>query len=563
MKKFYTLTLSIFALLTSFGNANAQFHIKYHYMIDSCYKEIVHIITSDSLGTHSLRVETTFGDGGIDTGNVGSYGLCLNRHSYTSTGTYTVKSVLLTSTGSRIDSASFTIVYGGCSYITGRLYDDKNSNCLDDTGDVPMHAASRIEVDSAGHVVDTITGYSTFTYKAKGFGKSYTFKVIHSPTGFTNTCPTSGSLTATSSSTGTVAAGDFGFSCSTTGFDVAVHGSAHVCRRYIYAYYVLTNTNCNAKSGTLTVNIDSRYTGTPHYYPSTGGSVSGHTVSWNYTGLTSDHPQYFVVYDTTGTWLSTGDTVTTTANVTPTAGDADTTNNTTTSVKIVPGSYDPNDKTVFPEGVISSGTMLTYTLAFQNAGNDTAFNIHIMDTLSSYLDASTIQLVTSTYSNVSIYQFPDPVSGRTIVKFDFPGINLLDSTHHDACSGFVNFTVNTKGGLANGTVINNQAGIWFDYNPVVMTNTVSNTIGTLSVTQVNNMSNVAVFPNPVGSDLTIQTTDKQFDKLVIINTLGQVLIQQTIQSDLTHVNVKSLLPGMYYIMLQGANGSRVEKIEKL
>ena len=123
--------------------------------------------------------------------------------------------------------------------------------------------------------------------------------------------------------------------------------------------------------------------------------------------------------------------------------------------------------------------------------------------------------------------------------------------------------MNTKAGLSNGTVINNQAGIWFDYNPVVMTNTVSNTIGTLSVSQVNNMSNVAVFPNPVGSDLTIQTSGKQFDKLVIINTLGQVLIQQSIQTDVTHVNVKSLLPGMYYIMLQGANDSRVEKIEKL
>ena len=60
--------------------------------------------------------------------------------------------------------------------------------------------------------------------------------------------------------------------------------------------------------------------------------------------------------------------------------------------------------------------------------------------------------------------------------------------------GFVIFTVKPKSGLANGTVINNQATIVFDANAAISTNTVTNTIDSANPT-----SSVAPLPATTNS----------------------------------------------------------------
>ncbi len=69
-----------------------------------------------------------------------------------------------------------------------------------------------------------------------------------------------------------------------------------------------------------------------------------------------------------------------------------------------------------------------------------------------------------------------------VFKFDFPNINLLDSSHHGQCTGCVIFNIKTKPGLATGTAISNHAGIFFDDNPVVLTDTAVNVIGLSPIT---------------------------------------------------------------------------------
>jgi hypothetical protein len=62
-----------------------------------------------------------------------------------------------------------------------------------------------------------------------------------------------------------------------------------------------------------------------------------------------------------------------------------------------------------------------------------------------------------------------------IIKFD--GIELPDSgSDYNGSQGNIIFSILPKAGLPDGTVINNQAGIYFDANEVVLTN---NTINTL------------------------------------------------------------------------------------
>ena len=70
--------------------------------------------------------------------------------------------------------------------------------------------------------------------------------------------------------------------------------------------------------------------------------------------------------------------------------------------KEIIGSFDPNDKQVIPQGLDSvgltpPGSRLQYLIRFQNTGNDTAFTVIIVDTLSSELDMSTFQVGNSSH----------------------------------------------------------------------------------------------------------------------------------------------------------------------
>ena len=106
-------------------------------------------------------------------------------------------------------------------------------------------------------------------------------------------------------------------------------------------------------------------------------------------------------------------------------GDIDTSNNTFTFCDSVRAAWDPNIKTVTPLGGIEAGELLTYTIQFENLGNDTAFNIHIIDTLSDNVDAGTFELLSSTHPVNAI----ETGYGTTkIIKFDFPNIKLPDAS---------------------------------------------------------------------------------------------------------------------------------------
>lgn len=101
-----------------------------------------------------------------------------------------------------------------------------------------------------------------------------------------------------------------------------------------------------------------------------------------------------------------------------------------------------------------------------------------MDTLSPNLDPKSLRIVgASAIMNTCFIR----AEGYNMVKFDFPGINLLDSSHHNQCNGTVMFDIKSEPGLPDNTTIFNHAGIFFDDNPVVMTDTVETIIGVLPV----------------------------------------------------------------------------------
>ena len=158
--------------------------------------------------------------------------------------------------------------------------------------------------------------------------------------------------------------------------------------------------------------------------------------------------------------------------ISTTANEIDTTNNNLTQCFNIVNSFDPNDKSVFPT-FLKPGVdnWLTYNINFQNTGNADAIDIFITDTLDANLDWSSFELLS--YSHFPLIQ----LYNNGIIKFNYPKIYLPDSTNNEPEShGYVQFKIKALDSLAIGSVVNNTANIYFDFNAPVITNTVSNTV---------------------------------------------------------------------------------------
>ena len=154
-----------------------------------------------------------------------------------------------------------------------------------------------------------------------------------------------------------------------------------------------------------------------------------------------------------------------TARVGPVAGDSTPSDNTDVRLDAVVGSYDPNDKVVSPNGQIPPDQNLVYQINFQNVGTAPAIDVVVRDTLETDLDISSFELGGASHEYTSF-----EISERELV-WTFEGINLPDSTANEPEShGHVEFRLNPVSGLPPGTSIDNRAGIYFDFNPPVITN---------------------------------------------------------------------------------------------
>lgn len=218
------------------------------------------------------------------------------------------------------------------------------------------------------------------------------------------------------------------------------------------------------------------------------------------------------------------------------------------------GSYDPNEKTASPVGYgsqhyIEPGTSISYTLYFQNTGNDTAFNVYLLDTLSEDLDLRTIVPGPSSHA----YTF-DYLEDHTI-RFSFDNIMLPDSfVNEPASNGFVKFTIEPKEGLELPTVIENSVAIYFDFNDPVITNTVFHTIDTGFYNLITFVkedgrsgSDITFSPNPAlnSTIMTIKGQHVEKGRVVMTGLDGRQVMNQEFYGNHHKMDVSDFTPGIY------------------
>ncbi len=518
----------------------------------------------------SSTIKTYFGDGTSITNAVsfgyGGVGFVVLNHTYDNSGTYAIKQVLSIA-GTAVDSFQFSYTHIFCSTIPVQVYYDNDNNCNKDLSEPLISQPILTEVDSNGIAIDTISSTSGFYYRAFGYsGDVYSFRILSVPTGFHVACPSTGIISDTLvTSVYTKPVHYMGIACDSAHavdlgvFFGSVHTGVHTQDGNIYAF----NNYCTPTNGTVILSHSSRYS----YFTATPApsSTTATSITWNISALTGQADSLAHIYywlEAYSGYLLPGDTTNSIVTIIPTTGDADTTNNIAVRVDTVRAGYDPNSMEVTPAYHTTSGTKLQYTIHFENTGNDTAHNIYVMDTLSDDVDISSYNIVAASHT---MFLTKLKSGGHNILKFDFPVINLLDSSHHCLCDGMVTYTIKSKAGLPDCHHIYNRAGIYFDVNPVVMTNTADNVIGCWPSSVGNlqfKVSSPHVYPNPAYDVLNVETEGTAIASYTITNSVGSVVLTNAINTKLAQVNIKALPSGLYFINLKGMEGTVVRRFVK-
>ncbi|BDS13660.1 DUF7619 domain-containing protein [Aureispira anguillae] len=225
-------------------------------------------------------------------------------------------------------------------------------------------------------------------------------------------------------------------------------------------------------------------------------------------------------------------------------------------------SYDPNDKAAQPEGYgtdhyIEQNIAIDYKIRFQNTGTDTAFNIVILDTLSNLVDIGSLQMGASSHA----YNWA--IEDGNVLKVSFPNILLVDSNANEPLShGFFRYRIEQKNNNPLGAIIENQAAIYFDYNPPIYTNTTFHTIGenfvTSIVVSVDNIYEaeveVSVFPNPFSEFTTLKVKGKEYQQLTleVFDLAGRnMTVNQRKFNNQVQLSKGNLPTGVYFYQLKG------------
>lgn len=210
------------------------------------------------------------------------------------------------------------------------------------------------------------------------------------------------------------------------------------------------------------------------------------------------------------------------ATIHPLEDDAVPEDNISELLHTVTGSFDPNFKEVSPEGNISPAQVtaqeqFTYTVHFQNTGNDVAFEVIIRDTISTNFEILEIETIAASHE----YTF-NMKSGAAV--WTFADIMLLDSTANEPQShGFVKYRIIPKQTLQLGDEIKNTAHIFFDFNEPVVTNSTNNRVSIpLSVINAS-VNQLEVYPNPSKGVFMLTTPTKSKGSLRITTAEGQVI----------------------------------------
>jgi uncharacterized repeat protein (TIGR01451 family) len=242
--------------------------------------------------------------------------------------------------------------------------------------------------------------------------------------------------------------------------------------------------------------------------------------------------------------VTLGDLLTNVAVISPVTNDLTPSNNTSTSVQIIIGSYDPNDKMESRGEFINPAAFgpndyFFYTVRFENTGTASAINVRIEDTLDAQLDWNSIEMIDASHNYVM-----ERIEEQVVWRFDT--IMLPDATTDPVgANGHVYFKIKPLA-FSEGTAIPNTAEIYFDFNPAIITNTFTTTFRTpLSNPDVEETV-FSLTPNPASNQIRVNFNQvMQVASITLYDLRGRVTLLQKLTQNQLQIDISELKKGVY------------------
>lgn len=451
--------------------------------------------------------------------------------------------------------------------IQGIVYHDLNSNCVQDTAEAGIRHIM-LHCSGAGYTFTDSTGVYSFLVPSG----TYTLSEIVQNTYPLSPCQTNPLTFTVSAGPSCIIQHEFANAFNPLhDIEVISSGLGHAVPGYDFSMGMIISNQGTITEANILASLrhDGQlfFSGTapavftpvnplsdPHWYHSSSGILplapgQSQMITLNYH-VPSNIPL--------GTAVQFLDTTSYAAPISNWLSDYTPWNNIFTGEILTVGSFDPNFKEVIPVGSGEEGyltahdTVLNYVIHFQNTGTYFARNITITDTISSHLDVSTLHPGFSTHNYIA------SVSEDGVLKFDFNDINLpYQSLSETESMGLISYSVKLKPGLLPGTQILNTAGIYFDFNEVIITNTTLNTIQEASYGNTAATADPVIFyPNPFASFLYADLSG--FDhtaEITIYDLPGRILFHKVLSGgDVHQLELNEYENGVYFVILRSKEG---------
>ncbi|MBK9479633.1 MAG: T9SS type A sorting domain-containing protein [Bacteroidetes bacterium] len=468
-------------------------------------------------------------------------------------------------------SMLYKLCVGRClPNISGSLYLDRDSNCLFTTSDTGFHnQLVKIEPNDIYATTDSLGMYKFLLDTG-----NYTIKPVFQNKYMIHSCAKDSQLLAINATT-PLAFADFGAYYYPNILDLQVSYAAAQPRPGFNQHHTISYANV----GTMPVNnalVQFELDLSVFSYVSMNppaDSISGNKVFWKLAPLNVFQHGSIHFTTTVDSTIPINTPFVNIASIFPYLPDTVKYDNFDTLRERVFGAYDPNQKLVSTTQHSSINPLspeeneLAYQIDFQNTGNDTAYTVVLIDSLSDLLDVSTLRI------GAGSHNFSWDISGKALLKFTFNNILLPDSHSNVSKShGFVKFYIRPKSNLPASAIIANTATINFDFNSGVRTNTAyypSSPIGIYETKFWSNTGTIKLFPNPTTGEfslsyyLTTNTNVKLYltyllgEKINLYSNNDEKAGEHLLKFNLNNLNLKA---GLYFVHLEENGNSRVGKL---
>ena len=378
-----------------------------------------------------------------------------------------------------IDANNFApqAVYNqGCQYTTSvTVYHDNNGDGIRQAGEPGLSNWAVYVPAISATVFTNNLGVATLSVSSN----TYSIELVNNTTDWTSSSPSTVTIdvpAVTNAEFGLIPATgeEFFVAGPYDGFWDIIH-----CTNGYEAGVFLNNTGPVALSGTLTLTCDPMFTPMQDTYSSIAPDQSAAGFAqWNINAFEAGSNGLFSFHIAGPGPINIGTTYNFSFHMVLNDANGNVIyDNSWVTSPFIACSYDPNDLTATPQGYsdqhfVLAGDRMHYRVRFQNTGNLPAEDIRVVTALDpTQFDLSTF---TPMYGSAP---FVTCLLNNGTVDFTFNDIYLPDATNNEAAShGYVTYEVRLLPNVSPGDVLLQEAAIYFDSNPAVITNETFHTI---------------------------------------------------------------------------------------